>query len=447
MLRKEVIARTIHKIHKSRPKKIFIETNHGIETKFEIFNNSLDNGHGRSGVITGPIKGAKSSSISLNINRFAKQMLLPIGYPHSVHSCYKKTHVYQFLETTSGSIIATLCAHSLLASVGVSNSAAEAATASVAIKWVLKDGVGEILKLLFIQQASYLFDSYPKTAKLMGELLSISGAYVQLLTVFYPPQWFLPLASIAFCFRGIHYSIWSATHTTFCKLSGDNIGDLISKDDAQVSLAHLIGLLTGVSLLSFFSSPATILPIFCFLSAVQVYCTVLFVQNANFEVLNTPRLQILSNRYIQTNGEAIYTIKTIPESWLGEFPPVNSKSPSIHQAKSIRQLFQDAGIDKVEQSIALFENEKFLIVEGGKEYWILLQQGAAGTDYIKALLLISKWNHLVRSHEKIDDSVIQEAIKWTDNHIDAFYDLLDANGWKRDSVVWPDLGVRFRLQD
>jgi Vitamin B6 photo-protection and homoeostasis len=166
-----------------------------------------------------------------------QKMVLPIGYPWSVNENYLKTHSYQFYESTAGSTISVLCAQALLSSVGVSSSLVATGSASVAINWVLKDGIGEIGKLIMIQQSSHLFDSYPKTCKFIGEYLSVLGSWFQISTLFFP-HLFLPLASCAIALRGMHYSIWSSTHTTFNALTGNNMGDLQSKDEAQMSLGN-----------------------------------------------------------------------------------------------------------------------------------------------------------------------------------------------------------------
>ncbi|KAI8373620.1 vitamin B6 photo-protection and homoeostasis-domain-containing protein, partial [Choanephora cucurbitarum] len=136
-----------------------------------------------------------SSGISV-LNSFKqnmREMFLPVGYPESVHDCYKKFHAWLFLETYVGSAIGVLCSQAMLASLGLGQ--VEAVGGAVAIQWVLKDGIGEIGKLFFIKRYASSFDSHPKTWKFVCELFSTVGSFLQLCTSVVSPKLFLPLAA------------------------------------------------------------------------------------------------------------------------------------------------------------------------------------------------------------------------------------------------------------
>ena len=131
-------------------------------------------------------------------------MFLPVGYPYSVHHVYASSHLWQFYETLIASTMSVLCSQSMLSSIGVSNSSAEAGVSAVAINWVLKDTIGETLKLVFIQRFAKSFDSHPKSWKLFGEICSLLGSSMQLCTILYP-SFFLAFAGLGFGLRSIHY--------------------------------------------------------------------------------------------------------------------------------------------------------------------------------------------------------------------------------------------------
>lgn len=84
---------------------------------------------------------------TFDVTDFARQMLLPVGYPYSVHPAYKMTHIYQFMESIAGSMISVLGAEAMLTAVGA-GSPVQAGTASVAIQWVLK--VSKHVTIVFI---------------------------------------------------------------------------------------------------------------------------------------------------------------------------------------------------------------------------------------------------------------------------------------------------------
>jgi hypothetical protein len=73
---------------------------------------------------------------------------------------------------------------------------------------VLKDGIAEVGKLLFIKRYARSFDSHPKTWKaigtviiptmimtFLGEVLTTIGSGLQLCTLLVPPNMFLLLAA------------------------------------------------------------------------------------------------------------------------------------------------------------------------------------------------------------------------------------------------------------
>lgn len=87
----------------------------------------------------------------------------------------------------------------MLVTLGLSNSTASAG--AVAIQWVLKDGIAEIGKLLFIQKFARSFDSHPKSYKAAGEIMNTIGSGLQLCTVLVSSDYFLYLAATGNIFK------------------------------------------------------------------------------------------------------------------------------------------------------------------------------------------------------------------------------------------------------
>ncbi|KAI8393418.1 vitamin B6 photo-protection and homoeostasis-domain-containing protein [Radiomyces spectabilis] len=108
-----------------------------------------------------------------SIKQNMREMFLPVGYPESVHGCYKKFHMWLGLETYVGSAIGVLCSQAMLASLGLGT--VEATGGAVAIQWVLKDGIGEFGKLFFIKRFASSFDSHPKTWKFVSTTIMAFG--------------------------------------------------------------------------------------------------------------------------------------------------------------------------------------------------------------------------------------------------------------------------------
>jgi hypothetical protein len=171
----------------------------------------------------------------------------------------------------------------------------------VAINWVLKDTLGEALKLSFIQRFAHSFDSHPKGWKAFGEVCSLVGATLMLSTALAPAEYFLLFASLGIGLRGIHYSIWGATHMTFTRnfALGGNVGDLVAKDDTQMSLAHLIGTAIGVSLLTISHSTPMLFTGFAILGPIHLYTTIALLQSTRFAILNQTSLTLLSEDFVK----------------------------------------------------------------------------------------------------------------------------------------------------
>ncbi|OAJ36717.1 hypothetical protein BDEG_20861 [Batrachochytrium dendrobatidis JEL423] len=189
----------------------------------------------------------------------------------------------------------------MLTSIGASTAAHETAALAIAVAWVLKDRIGNLGKMLMIQRFAHQFDTHPKRWKLYGEACSISGALMQLATCITNPHHFLFFASSGVGLRSMRSSIWAATHTTLTRNmathNGVNVGDIVAKADSQLSLAHLLGMVSGI------------------------VCTGLLLREARFEVLDQYRLVLIPREFMsEKNALRIPTLDQVVrfENWLNE---------------------------------------------------------------------------------------------------------------------------------
>jgi hypothetical protein len=228
--------------------------------------------------------------------------------------------------------------------------------AAVAIEWTLTgknlhawhaDGIGEIGKMLIVQQYAHVFDSHPKTAKLFGEFAGILGAASHISTL-YLPTYFLILASFGYMMRGIYISIWVATHTIFNKnlaLKENNMGDLYAKDESQNSLAHILGLIAGIGLLSVSNHHTVISVAYLLLATTQIMMTFLLVRAADYEVLNFHRMRLVANTFVEDNTvNSCRDLKPL-ENWIGESLSV-ADVPDIQLASMAEDVIKDEMISE-----------------------------------------------------------------------------------------------------
>lgn len=285
-----------------------------------------------------------TSTILFTPYKWLREMFLPVGYPYSVHRCYWDVHFYQFIETYAAQLVTVITAQALLTAVGASQSTVNEG-AAVAIQWTLTNGFGEVGKLIIIQQYSYLFDSYPKSSKLFGEICCITGNLLHIATLFFP-QFYIILASFGYCLYGIYLSIWAATHTTFnthLALKDNIMGDLNAKDDSQVSLAHILGLLSGVSLLSYSNDRIFLLGVYIFFSIVQIVMTILLVRAADYEVLNFSRMRLVADALVYYSRTLSCRNLKGRENWTGELITINELA-RIRLGSNIPDMMNDQWI-------------------------------------------------------------------------------------------------------
>ncbi|RUP06734.1 vitamin B6 photo-protection and homoeostasis-domain-containing protein, partial [Jimgerdemannia flammicorona] len=392
------------------------------------------------------------AGLKANLN----EMFLPVGYPDTVHECYARFHSWLFLETYIGSAIGVLCSQAMLASLGLG--AVEATGGAVAIQWVLKDGFGEIGKLFFIKRFSSSFDSHPKTWKFVAEIFSTVGSFLQLCTSVAPHRFFLPLASVGNMFELVHESIWVASHMTFTRnfaLSG-NVGDIVAKDDAQMSTAHLLGMLSGVGLITISHSPTFLFGAFALLSPLNIWSTYKLLQVAQFEILNQAKLTLLGRVYIDTGKVVVMNELGDREvafgEWIKPFGERGGVNVAIKLGVSAEKAF--AGGGEVQRVVDVMRNENYLLNYHRGVMNVLFHQDATSNDVIRSILHALRFHDLLAGRglavaggdrEREWDAyanAMRESLAWTRERFGEFVAELDRRDWQSDVVFWNDGGLR-----
>ncbi|KAL2918205.1 hypothetical protein HK105_202132 [Polyrhizophydium stewartii] len=367
----------------------------------------------------------------------------------------------------AGSAISVLTAQAMLTAVGAASGAHGAAGLAIAIDWALKDGFGELGKVLLIKRFAAQFDTHPKFWKIVGEVFSVTGAFLQLLTCIAPAHMFLVLASAGVGFRSLHFSIWAATHTTFTRsmaaFNGSNVGDIVAKADAQLSIAHILGMGVGVGLLAVSFAPAFLFQCFAALAASQVVLTTLLVKSARFEVLDQTRLVLLPREFISTGRVPSLTEIERFETWLGEGSRQGEPLTRVVFGVSAEEAFVESDVMR---TISELQDEMFLV--GVKQpdaageqptFLIVLNEDVQATDVIKAALLAVRMDHGIArtrrtktdfragdAHAALTSDEIHAALvsahEWTDARFGEFMDGLSARAWNHGQVIWGDAGIR-----
>lgn len=311
---------------------------------------------------------------------------------------------------------------------------------------VLKDGIGEIGKLFFIKRYASSFDSHPKTWKFVCEIFSTVGSFLQLCTSVVSPKLFLPLAATGNMFELIHESIWIASHMTFTKhfSPNGNIGDIVAKDDAQMSTAHLLGMLTGVGLISASHSPLFLFGVFAILSPINIWSTTKMLHAAEFEILNQAKLTLLGREFIDTGNVVGYDKLKKKEVGFGEWiRPGGGIQVKIKMGPSAEQAYGASG--EVEGVVDVLRKENYLLNYHKNTMWILFHQDAGSNDVIKSILHSLKFHDTLKKSNITKESdwngyinTLEDTLDWTKQHYPKFVAELDQKNWQSDVVYWND---------
>ena len=402
--------------------------------------------------------GRQGSKITGYVGSYLNSMFLPINYPASVHKCYLKFHAWQTTETFVGAVVAVLCSQAMLESLGLTKAAS--AAGAVAIQWVLKDGIAEIGKLLFIKQFARSFDSHPKSWKAVGETLNTLGSGLQLCTVLAHPDYFLLLAATGNILKSMSYALWGATHVYFTRhfaLSSNNISDLTAKADSQSAFALITGWLTGICLISTSHSPAFLFGCYFALAPLHAVATTGLLNNVKFELLNEPKAASIAREFVRNSRIPTTSEQLEGVGFLGEFTSKASrlKIPAVEIGCSIEETFYS--LSNAKTVVETIRDENYIFgyktnSDGSRWYGIVLHKDAHGLDMIKSLLNVIKFDHFLeqthfqQKEKDIDDPIILElqtrSHHWTVENFPSFIAKLEAANWNTDSVSFDDPGYR-----
>ncbi|KAI9492128.1 vitamin B6 photo-protection and homoeostasis-domain-containing protein [Zychaea mexicana] len=234
-------------------------------------------------------------------------------------------------------------------------------------------------------------------------------------------------------FNLVHESIWVASHMTFTKhfaLSG-NIGDIVAKDDAQMSTAHLLGMLTGVGVISLSHEPVYLFGAFALLTPINIWSTIKMLHAADFEVLNQAKLTLLSRTFIDTGKAVDYKELKPRESGFGEWI-----KPGAHGAIRLKL---GCSAEKSFASVA----------EVQETVDVLKVNMNVSPDVIQSILHALKFHDTLakKNIQKEADwsgylAALDDSLTWTKQSVSTFETSLEEDGWQSEAVYWNDGGVR-----
>ena len=104
----------------------------------------------------------------------ATGLILPVGYPDSVTPDYLAYQLWAVPSHITGWMGSSLITSSLLAAVGLKAGAGTAAAGAASIRWITKDGIGALGRLLVSMLTCSLTCNAPKTTPQCRNALLLS---------------------------------------------------------------------------------------------------------------------------------------------------------------------------------------------------------------------------------------------------------------------------------
>ena len=314
-----------------------------------------------------------------------KNLFFPENYPSSVKSTYLGYFKYNLLLQCSSSALGVLSTQQLLLALG-----ADSLTASAALNWVLKDGIGQLGGILYAGSTGNRFDENPKFYKwISATSLNISCAIEIISPLF--PGYFLFLASIATIGKNISFISGSASraaiHLNFS--NENNLADLTAKSSTQTTASCLAGTVIGTFCGYYSTSYLIGASFFLGFSLIHLLSCYKGLNYIELNTLNPQRLDILLKEYINTGQILNISQVSIREKII---VPYTHKELVI----GMNKIFQDFD-----------EHKGFIIAKEGKHVHLIYAEDVNACDmiygYVEARAVC--WSKKIKGFEikKLED--------------------------------------------
>ncbi|CAN8275953.1 unnamed protein product [Cochlearia groenlandica] len=375
---------------------------------------------------------------------FLRAFVLPTGFPGSVSDDYLDYMLWQFPTNVTGWICNVLVTSSLLKAVGVgsfsgNSAAATAAASAAAIRWVSKDGIGALGRLLIGGRFGSLFDDDPKQWRMYADFIGSAGSFFDLATQLYPTQ-FLLLASTGnlakAVARGLRDPSFRVIQNHFA-VSG-NLGEVAAKEEVWEVAAQLIGLGLGILIID---TPGLVKSFpFVSLTWTSVRLVHLWLRYQSLSVLcfntiNLKRARILVQSHVVNSvvlGHVDCNKRENILLWQ------RFMKPRIVFGVSLEQVFSclEKSVFKVKSLLKIYRKEKYILTlnkvdKDDTEFFVSFKVKATSRDVLRCIWQ-AYWLHENMEDEKYSSvtHLMKQSLWEVENKFDDFMLKLDSCGWR-----------------
>ncbi|KAA8499945.1 Protein root UVB sensitive 1, chloroplastic [Porphyridium purpureum] len=323
--------------------------------------------------------------------RITEELLLfflPEGFPDSVGESYLEYSTWRGLQNIISAMTAVLSTHALLTAVGVGSGTA--AGVAAATNWVLKDGIGQIGKLITARMG-FQFDADPKFWRLFSDILFDAGLSMEILTPLFP-NYFLLLAAVGNFTKSVSMTIGMSCRnsvlTTFVKR--ENLGEISAKNDAQNTITNLTGTGLGIGLANMLPKrPSAHLATFLGLTAIYSFFNYLSMKSVRLQTLNRQRLALALDTWVRA-GEIPAPSEVNKYEVIIPFKrKMLVDSPPLHFGVSLNVLCENNAAT-LKRLRNMYKNEKYMLCLDSKgRIQVALHADAQHSDQLLAMLHVA----------------------------------------------------------
>lgn len=376
--------------------------------------------------------------------RRKRQFFIRAFFPDDVTPDYYSFTIWRFAQRCVSATIGVFGTSSLLYALGIRSGRIGQAAA---ISWVLKDGLGRVGKMVWAGSMSKDFDVDPKRWRFRSALLYAAGNGLEIVTRIFPSS-FLLFATVGNSMKQVSMMTASACRNAMYRSFGEqsqNIANITAKGEAQIVVADLIGMATGIQLSKMITSRGRILGVYLLMTLMDVLGIYMELRQVVFRSINPERSSIIINQLLK-NGILLRPTQVSPKESIFLRPS--------HKKWVRMTSIAKAATDPEELSMLLrvFKKERFLIatprIRCGGPCRLVLRRDASNEDVLRAMLMVgyvhNEMNVLGKDVIESQDAerILRNARTLTKRAFPRFVSALQENGWNTRNLLFSTLKRR-----
>ena len=245
------------------------------------------------------LRGRSVGSIVTPLRKTFKNIVLPLGYPHSTPPEYTEFQLYNILQDFCSYLRAVMSTQAVLEGFGVGRS--DVTSVQATVNWIIRDGASLLGSLLFTGLSSADFGMNVKSWRYFADTINNVGITLDMLAPL-TRRFFLPLiciGSVCKALCGVAAGAAGAAISEHWGQKKGNIADVLAKNSAQHTIVSLIGLIFSIPFTKFANaSRRRLWTIYSVLTVLHMMCNYRCMKLLSLRSINETRLRILVSLYL-----------------------------------------------------------------------------------------------------------------------------------------------------